>query len=455
MRRALGLLLAGALALGAAAEPFRDGDRVCFFGDSITHGGGWHRAIALYYLTRFPDRAVTFINSGSGGDNASNARKVRLGPDVVARRPTVVSVMFGMNDFGFRDYGANATPKMVAAQAKSLADYERNMADLVSDLRERVPGVRLYLMTPTPFDDAALYGKPVNEHLGANGGLVQAADAVARLAERTGATLVDESAAINGFYRKVRETDDAATFASDRIHPNVSTHVMMAVRFLEAQNAPRVVSDVKLQDGRVVGARNASVSDIAWGADKVSFTLLEKALPWPLDREVSVAKELVRAAVASFDQEVLAVYGLADGTWALTIDGQEVVSATARQWTVGVDLGANEKTPQYRQALDVYRANCRAHNRLGQVQATNVSIIRHVSREMRRQGLDPANAAARERYVSERLPKLNPWDVKPWKNALAEWDDNERLVSEMDGEWPKLRALATPRPHRYELTRRP
>ena len=74
---------------------------------------------------------------------------------------------------------------------------------------------------------------------------------------------------------------------------------------------------------------------------------------------------------------------------------------------------------------------------------------------MRRQGLDPANAAARERYVSERLPKLNPWDVKPWKNALAEWDDNERLVREMDGEWPKLRALATPRPHRYELTRRP
>ncbi len=453
MKKALLLGLLGALTLSAPAAMFQAGDRVSFFGDSITHGGGWHRALILYYLTRFPDRAISFTNSGSGGDNSSNALKVRLEPDVVARKPNTVVVMFGMNDFGFPNYGTNAAPDKIAAQAKCLQDYEQNMSNLVAGIKSRIPGVHLYLMTPTPFDDAALYDKPVNEHLGANGGLVQAADIVTRLAEREGATLVDESAAINGFYRQIRATDDKATFASDRIHPNISTHVMMAHRFLEAQNASRVISDVKLQEGRVVGARNAFVSDIKWGDDKVSFTMLEKALPWPVDREVSVGAEVVRAAVAAFNQEVLALYGLKDGTWTLKIDGKAVVSATARQWTVGVDLGSNEKTPQYRQALDVYRANNRVHHRMGEVQATNVSLIRYISREMRHQKLDPTNAADRERFLQERLPKLNPWDVKPWKNVMVEWDDNDRLVREIDEEWPKLRTLATPRPHHYELIR--
>lgn len=454
MRRILSLGLVGLLTLGASAAMFQEGDRVSFFGDSITHGGAWHRAIILYYLTRYPERAISFTNSGSGGDNAGNALKVRLEPDVVARTPNTVVVMFGMNDFGFREYGTNATPEKIAAQKKCLVDYEKNMTLLVEGIKKRIPGVHLYLMTPTPFDDAALYDKPNNEHLGANGGLVQAADIVARLAEREGATLVDESAAINGFYRQVRLTDDKATFASDRIHPNISTHIMMAHRFLEAQNASRVVSDVKLQDGRVVGARNAAVSDIVWGEDKVAFTMLEKALPWPLDREVSVGSDIVRAAVADFNQEVLALYGLKEGTWTLKIDGKEVTSATARQWTVGVDLGSNENTPQYQQAIQVYRENNRVNHRMGEVQATNVGLIRYISREMRHAGLDPANAAERARYVESRLPKLNPWDIKPWKKVLVEWDDNARFVKEIDNEWPKLRKLATPRPHRYELIRK-
>ena len=451
------ILLASALAISsvvACAETFKAGDRVSFFGDSITHGGVWHRNVILYYLTRFPDRDVAFMNSGSGGDNAANALKVRLEPDVVARKPTDVVVMFGMNDFGFREYGTNATPAQVARQAQRLSEYARNMDLLVSVIEKVIPGVRLYLMTPTPFDDTAVYpdGKKVNEHPGANGGLTAAAQVVAELADRTGATLVDLNAAVNAYFRAERQKDDGVTFASDSIHPNSATHFMMAHRFLEAQNAPRVVSDVKLQAGRVLGARNAEVSDVKWTEGRVSFTLLEKSLPWPVDAEARRGGETILRAADDFNQEVLALYGLADGEWTLKIDGVTVASASARQWEIGVDLGGNEKTPQYRQALEVAHANHGAHDRMAEIQATNVSIIRHITDRMLHEKLDPADAAAREAYVQKRLPTLQPWDVPRWKAALRDWDDNDRLIRSVDEFWPKLRAQAKPRPHFYELT---
>ena len=66
-----------AAALGAAASAsaamFKDGDRVVFFGDSITAGGSYHRFLSDYYLTRCPDADIRFFNAGVGGDNSFGA----------------------------------------------------------------------------------------------------------------------------------------------------------------------------------------------------------------------------------------------------------------------------------------------------------------------------------------------------------------------------------------------
>ncbi|HNX34985.1 MAG TPA: hypothetical protein PKM57_10180 [Kiritimatiellia bacterium] len=61
-KRAGGVTIFGAVAfslslrLTAAAEaaPFRNGDRACFIGDSISHQMLYHTEITLLYLTRFP-----------------------------------------------------------------------------------------------------------------------------------------------------------------------------------------------------------------------------------------------------------------------------------------------------------------------------------------------------------------------------------------------------------------
>ena len=56
------LFLVVALAASVTyAEPFRDGDRVVFLGDSLTQGGSYHRIVSDYYLTRFPERNIRFF----------------------------------------------------------------------------------------------------------------------------------------------------------------------------------------------------------------------------------------------------------------------------------------------------------------------------------------------------------------------------------------------------------
>ena len=453
MKKVILAVLVTAFSLGTSAAMFQDGDRVCFFGDSITDIGKWHRALILYYVTRFPERTISFMNSGSGGDNADNARRVRLEPEVVARKPNTVVVSFGMNDFGFREYGTNAAPEKIAKRAQNLVNYEKNMTLLVDAIKERIPNVHLYLMSPTPFDDVAILPKPYCEHPGANGGLVSASEIVERLAGKENAAFVDLNSAINDFYRQVRTKNDKVIFAGDRIHPNASIHFLMAVRFLEAQNASRVVSDVKLQEGRAVGTRNATVLDVEWGSDKVAFTLLEKALPWVVDPEATIARDVALKAATAFNQEALSLYGLKDGEWTLKIDGQEILTASARQWEIGVDLAGNEKTPQYQHAMEVLRENDKLHERMGQIQVTNVWIMRDHSGKMRHQGLDPKKSEDRERYFKAKWSEFSEWYAKRVENAMKEWDDNDRLIQSVDEFWVNLRTLATPRPHRYELIR--
>ena len=66
---ALTLLSAAASALSSAsavAQEFalKDGDRVVFYGDSITQDGRYGNLVENYVATRFPEWNVTFANAG-------------------------------------------------------------------------------------------------------------------------------------------------------------------------------------------------------------------------------------------------------------------------------------------------------------------------------------------------------------------------------------------------------
>ena len=54
---------------------FQSGDRWCVLGDSITHGGFYHRYVELFYLTRFPSLQLDVTNCGIAGDTAAGGEK--------------------------------------------------------------------------------------------------------------------------------------------------------------------------------------------------------------------------------------------------------------------------------------------------------------------------------------------------------------------------------------------
>src|SRR5205809_2158114 len=104
------VLMAAFSGLSAESAQFylKDGDRVVFYGDSITDQRLYTVLVETYIVTRFPKLHVTFVHSGWGGDRVTGGGggpvDVRLKRDVVAYKPTVMTVMLGMNDAGYRAF---------------------------------------------------------------------------------------------------------------------------------------------------------------------------------------------------------------------------------------------------------------------------------------------------------------------------------------------------------------
>src|SRR5437762_10718489 len=101
------LCLVAFVALHARAETFdlKDGDRVVFYGDSITDQRLYTTFAESYVVTRFPTLNIVFTHSGWGGDRVGGGGggpvDVRLARDVFPYRPTVMTIMLGMNDGGY------------------------------------------------------------------------------------------------------------------------------------------------------------------------------------------------------------------------------------------------------------------------------------------------------------------------------------------------------------------
>src|SRR2546427_6284265 len=104
----LALLSLSGLAQAQDSFYLKDGDRVVFYGDSITDQRLYTTFVETYVVTRFPTLNASFVHSGWGGDRVGGGGggKIdeRLKRDVIAYRPTVITIMLGMNDGSYRAF---------------------------------------------------------------------------------------------------------------------------------------------------------------------------------------------------------------------------------------------------------------------------------------------------------------------------------------------------------------
>jgi beta-1,2-mannosidase len=325
-----------------------NGDTVVFYGDSITEQNYYNQWVQVYVATRFPWMRVHFYGEGIGGDRVTGgwAGPVdqRLERDVFPEKPTVVTVMLGMNDGGYQ-------PTTQAIDETYVKGYQH----LLDSIREHLPGVRLTLLGPSPFDDVT---RPATFAGGYNTVMQHFAEIDQSLADKYGAAFVNLNPPVVAAIEKADALDAkiAPLLLPDRVHPDPLAHWVMAEALLKGWHAPALVSDVTLDGhaGTVVATRNASVSRVEQTSEGLKWTELEYGLPLPMMR--TNASDALLLDVSDIEkqlnQETLRVTGLVPGRYTLSIDGNAVDTFSPEALDTGINL-AEYPTPMFHQAQSV------------------------------------------------------------------------------------------------------
>ena len=342
---------------------FEKGERVVFVGNSITHAGHYHSFVWLYYMTRFPDKPVTIMNAGIGGESAWDI-KDRLDYDVFNRKPTYVALTFGMNDTGYDIYMKDNAKELSERQvAKSLESYQEIEQRLLA--KNKVTKV---LIGGSPYDETSRFNNFILH--GKNNVILKIIDAQRASARKNGWGFVDFNLPMREISEREQEKDSTFTFCRvDRIHPDNDGQMVMAYLFLKAQGlAGNEVADVTIDanDSKAINHKNCKISKLKKEEGSLSFDYLAKALPYPLDsiprhgwgnkRSQRDAMRLV-PFMEEFNQERLQIANLEDGLYRLTIDGLLIDEVSSERLANGINLADYPNTPQYQQAMKIMYLN--------------------------------------------------------------------------------------------------
>ena len=358
LRRFSGVLavLASALAAPAADFALKSGDKVVFYGDSITDQRLYTTFAETYVVTRFPKLDVGFVHSGWGGDRVTGGGggsiDVRLARDVYAYKPTVMTIMLGMNDGSYRAFDQGI-----------FDTYSKGYEKIVAAVKKELPGIRITAIQPSPFDDV---NQNPNFAGGYNAVLVKYGQFVAELAGREGLSIADLNGPVVAALEKAKATDAdlAKKIIPDRVHPGPAGHLLMAGCLLRSWNAPATVSVVEIDAAgkAVTTATGAKVTGLSAGGE-VTWTQLDDALPMPVDLGDPVMALAVKSSdfIETLNQQTLKVTGLSAANYQLEIDGAEVGAFSKEDLARGVNL-AILKTPMARQAADVHKLTLQHNN---------------------------------------------------------------------------------------------
>lgn len=371
-------LLAVALGLAhggcASTSPFflKDGERIVFFGDSITENGAYVQYVDAFLRTRFPHLRFEVLNRGISSETIAGTSEAdhtprrpdaheRFARDIVTARPDVLVACFGMNDGNYFPFAP-----------ERFAKYRDGVRRLIARTRSET-GARLVLMTPPPYDP---YTRKVFNPAATQYGYKFACidyDSVLDRYSRwlltlrgEGIVVADVHAALKDHLRRRRETRVSFSLQNDGIHPNATGHWLMAQTLLEAWRVPSVVSEVEV-DGSALDTTAADTAErtrpggalpVTWrtsvptpsaaqGDGKpVTAELRDGALsvtwftplPMPIDPQWDKESVAVERVAERFNRHRLRVTGLPPGRYRLLAEGAPVADVDHTQLGRGLDL---------------------------------------------------------------------------------------------------------------------
>jgi len=346
----------------AQVKPFEKGDRVAFVGNSITEAGYYESYIWLYYMLHFPNMPITVYNVGIGGDRAGNILS-RLDDDVLRRKPTVISLTFGMNDSGYFEFLGNKADSLADVHVKE--SYDQFV--LIQQKLKAYTAARKVLVSSSPYDETVK--NPKNLFPKKSLAMERIVKFQMEAAKANSWGWVDFFHPMTGIEQREQKTMPEFTLTGpDRIHPGNMGHFVMAWLFLKAQGltGKKVAAvEVDAAAGKVVTADNCMVTKITRENGGIQFDYLANSLPYPADTVSRIWENPQRQADAfkvipfeeEFNQELLQVKGLGSGSYALSIDGKCIGEYNGDVLEKGINMATLKNTPQYQQAVSVLLLN--------------------------------------------------------------------------------------------------
>jgi lysophospholipase L1-like esterase len=199
--------------------------RIVFYGDSITDAGrnaeqnnngglgvGYAALCAASLLANFPDWELEIFNRGISGNRVYDLES-RLEADVLSLKPTLVSVLIGINDT-WRRYDSNLP--------SNIDEYEETYRRILTRLREECHCDFLIL---EPFllhtqDDLHQWREDLDPRI----------QACRRIARDFGATYLP----LDGVFAAAACRAPEKYWLPDGVHPSLAGHQLIAQHWLEA-----------------------------------------------------------------------------------------------------------------------------------------------------------------------------------------------------------------------------
>ena len=202
---------------------FQSGDKVLFIGDSITdcgrrnehapYGHGYVRKVTELITAKYPEREITYVNKGIGGDIVEGLEE-RWDPDVIAEKPNWLSVKIGINNAS-RQYAGNVSTDEYLPVWEAC--YRRILTRAKTELDVPLFLFEIFYIQEDVDEPRALAVDAYNE-------------SIHRLAGEFDARLIPTNAA---FDKAVAARPGALWTTRDGVHPNAEGHTLMALEFLK------------------------------------------------------------------------------------------------------------------------------------------------------------------------------------------------------------------------------
>ena len=177
-------------------------------------GKGYVSLIDASLTAAIPAHRIRVVNMGTSGNTVRDL-KARWQTDVLDLQPDWLSIMIGINDV-WRQFD---TPLQTEKHV-SLTEYADTLEELVALTHPHVKG--LILMTPYIIESSR--ADAMRAMMDAYGAAVQ------QVAERHNAIFIDTQAAFDAVLADLHPM----SLAWDRIHPNLTGHMVLARSFLSA-----------------------------------------------------------------------------------------------------------------------------------------------------------------------------------------------------------------------------